>query len=174
MPQFSAPASQTLSLETYKQPETPHALMKFEDFDFDDDLLDSIEAMNYNTATPIQEQAIPLVLQGKDLIACAQTGTGKTAAFVLPILQNILLLNPGKINTLILVPTRELALQIDQQIEAMSYYIEVSSIAIYGGGTGNTWNQQKTALTEGTDIIIATPRPPDGPDANARHRTSAA
>src|SRR4051812_33977139 len=113
--------------------------------------------MGYKAPTPIQEQAIPVILAGHDLIACAQTGTGKTAAFVLPLLDKILQTPKGGINTLILVPTRELATQIDQQIEAMSYYVEVSSIAVYGGGSGQNWNQQKQALTKGADIIIATP-----------------
>lgn len=131
--------------------------MTFEDFDLDFGVLDSIEAMGYKEPTPIQQQAIPVILAGHDLIACAQTGTGKTAAFVLPIIDKILQTPSGGINTLILVPTRELAMQIDQQIEAMSYYVDVSSIAVYGGGSGQNWNQQKTALKQGADIIIATP-----------------
>ena len=131
--------------------------MTFEDFDLDYGVLDSIDAMGYKSPTPIQQQAIPVILAGHDLIACAQTGTGKTAAFVLPLLDKILQTPSGGINTLILVPTRELAQQIDQQIEAMSYYVDVSSIAVYGGGSGNSWNQQKQALTKGADIIIATP-----------------
>lgn len=131
--------------------------MTFEDFDLDYGVLDGIDAMNYRTPTPIQQQAIPIILAGHDLIACAQTGTGKTAAFVLPLLDKIMQTEAGGINTLILVPTRELAMQIDQQIEAMSYYVDVSSIAVYGGGTGVTWNQQKQALSKGADVIIATP-----------------
>jgi superfamily II DNA/RNA helicase len=131
--------------------------MTFEDFDLDYGVLDGIDAMGYHTPTPIQRQAIPVILAGHDLIACAQTGTGKTAAFVLPLLDKILQTEPDGINTLILVPTRELAMQIDQQIEAMSYYVDVSSIAVYGGGTGVSWNQQKQALTKGADVIIATP-----------------
>lgn len=131
--------------------------MTFEDFDFDYGVLDGIEAMGFRNPTPIQQQAIPVILAGHDLIACAQTGTGKTAAFVLPILDKVLQTPSGGVNTLILVPTRELAMQIDQQIEAMSYYVEVSSIAVYGGGSGQSWNQQKQALTKGADIIIATP-----------------
>jgi len=131
--------------------------LTFEDFDLDYGVLDSIDAMGYKSPTPIQQQAIPVILAGHDLIACAQTGTGKTAAFVLPLLDKILQTPSGGINTLILVPTRELAMQIDQQIEAMSYYVDVSSIAVYGGGSGNSWNQQKQALTKGADIIIATP-----------------
>lgn len=113
--------------------------------------------MGYKTPTPIQEQAIPLILEGRDLIACAQTGTGKTAAFMLPLLHKIMNMPADGINTLILVPTRELAIQIDQQVEAMGYYLNVKSIAVYGGGSGQSWVQQKQALTKGADIIIATP-----------------
>jgi ATP-dependent RNA helicase RhlE len=131
--------------------------MTFEDFGFDYDVLDGILEMGYKTPTPIQQQAIPIILQNNDLIACAQTGTGKTAAFVLPILHKIITTDIRHINTLILVPTRELALQIDQQIEAMAYYINVSSIAVYGGNDGATWEQQKKALKNGADIVIATP-----------------
>ncbi len=131
--------------------------MTFEDFDLDYGVLDSIDAMGYKSPTPIQQQAIPAILAGHDMIACAQTGTGKTAAFVLPILDKVLQTPSGGVNTLILVPTRELAMQIDQQIEAMSYYVDVSSLAVYGGGGGQNWNQQKTALKSGADIIIATP-----------------
>ncbi|MFT4062749.1 MAG: DEAD/DEAH box helicase [Edaphocola sp.] len=131
--------------------------MTFEDFKLDEDVLDGIAAMGYKNATPIQEMAIPLILEGRDLIACAQTGTGKTAAFMLPLLHKILQLPADGINTLILVPTRELAIQIDQQVEAMGYYLNVKSIAVYGGNNGNSWVQQKQALTKGADIIIATP-----------------
>ncbi len=131
--------------------------MTFDDFDLDYDVLDGIDAIGYKTPTPIQEQAIPVILAGHDLIACAQTGTGKTAAFVLPLLDKILQTERKGINTLIIVPSRELAIQIDQQIEAMSYFIDVSSMAVYGGGSGGNWNQQKQALVKGADIIIATP-----------------
>lgn len=131
--------------------------MTFDDFELDYDLLDGIDAMGYTKATPIQEEAIPRILNNQDLIACAQTGTGKTAAFVLPILHKIITSETKHINTLILVPTRELAQQIDQQIEAMAYYIEVSSVAVYGGSDGVTWEQQKRALKKGADIVIATP-----------------
>jgi len=131
--------------------------LTFEEFNLDPDVLDGIAAMGYKQPSPIQEQAIPLILENHDLIACAQTGTGKTAAFVLPLLDKIMRMPAEGINTLVLVPTRELAIQIDQQIDAMSYFIDVRSIAIYGGGSGSNWNQQKQALVKGTDIIIATP-----------------
>ncbi|WP_460557771.1 DEAD/DEAH box helicase, partial [Hymenobacter daeguensis] len=113
--------------------------------------------MNYQQATPIQEQAIPKILEGKDLIACAQTGTGKTAAYLLPLLDKISHDKHGHTTTLVLVPTRELATQIDEQVMGFGYYVEASSIAIYGGGKSENWEQQKRALTSGADIIIATP-----------------
>ncbi|MBX2916394.1 MAG: DEAD/DEAH box helicase [Cyclobacteriaceae bacterium] len=113
--------------------------------------------MGFSKATPIQEQAIPVILKKKDLIACAQTGTGKTAAYVLPILHNIVSKQSGQLNTVIIAPTRELAQQIDQQIEGFSYFLGVSSIPIYGGGDGAIWDQQKRAMEGGVDIIIATP-----------------
>ncbi|WP_170061867.1 DEAD/DEAH box helicase [Hymenobacter chitinivorans] len=113
--------------------------------------------MNYLNATPIQEQAIPKIIEGKDLIACAQTGTGKTAAYLLPLLDKISHAKHGTTSTLILVPTRELATQIDEQVTGFGYFVEASSIAIYGGGKSENWEQQKRALTSGADIIIATP-----------------
>ncbi|MGY3087857.1 ATP-dependent RNA helicase RhlE [Hymenobacter sp. UYAg731] len=131
--------------------------MTFHEFNLHDDLLSGIDAMNYQQATPIQEQAIPKILDGKDLIACAQTGTGKTAAYLLPLLDKISHAKHGHTTTLILVPTRELATQIDEQVMGFGYYVEASSIAIYGGGKSENWEQQKRALTSGADIIIATP-----------------
>jgi superfamily II DNA/RNA helicase len=131
--------------------------MKFEELGIHDDLLDAISYMGFKEATPIQEQAIPEILDGKDLIACAQTGTGKTAAFLLPILDLIADLPGGETSTLIIVPTRELAMQIDQQVQGVGYTMGIHSIAIYGGGDGDNWGQQKKALTQGADIVIATP-----------------
>lgn len=113
--------------------------------------------MGYNKPTPIQEQAIPIIQEGHDLVACAQTGTGKTAAYLLPVLNKIIRAKTRHLNTLILSPTRELAQQIDQQIEGFGYFLGISSISIYGGGDGATWDQQRKALEEGADIIIATP-----------------
>ena len=131
--------------------------MKFEEFNLTHDLLDAIYYMGYRDATPIQEKAIPPITEGRDLIACAQTGTGKTAAFLLPILDFQARKPTPDTNTLILVPTRELAIQIDQQIQGLAYTLNITSIAIYGGGDGSEWGQQKTALTQGADIIVATP-----------------
>ncbi len=133
--------------------------MTFQDFNFDAHLLEGLSAMGYTTPTPIQQQSIPLVLDNKDLIACAQTGTGKTAAYLLPILHKIINAPEEKrhLNTLILAPTRELATQIDQQVEGLAYFTGVSSIPVYGGGDGAAWNQQQKAMLEGSDVIIATP-----------------
>nr|WP_317128830.1 DEAD/DEAH box helicase [Hymenobacter elongatus] len=131
--------------------------MKFTEFNLHDDLLAGVDAMNYLNATPIQEQAIPKIIEGKDLIACAQTGTGKTAAYLLPLLDKISHAKHGNTSTLILVPTRELATQIDEQVTGFGYFVEASSIAIYGGGKSENWEQQKRALTSGADIIVATP-----------------
>ncbi len=131
--------------------------MNFSELGIHDDLLDAISYMGFKEATPIQEQAIPEILEGHDLIACAQTGTGKTAAFVLPILDMLADLPGGETTTLIIVPTRELAIQIDQQVQGIGYTMGINSIAIYGGGDGDDWGQQKIALTKGADIVIATP-----------------
>lgn len=114
--------------------------------------------MGYNTPTPVQEMAIPIVLEGKDLIACAQTGTGKTASYLLPVLHKIAEANEGhKTTALILAPTRELAQQIDQQVEGLAYFTGLSSIAIYGGGDGIVYEQQRRGIQNKVDIIIATP-----------------
>jgi ATP-dependent RNA helicase RhlE len=131
--------------------------LKFSELNLEAGVYEGISAMGFEDTTPIQESAIPAVLNNNDIIACAQTGTGKTAAYLIPVL-NKLSVNPGKnIDTLILVPTRELALQIDQQLEGFSYFLEISSIAVYGGGDADTWTNQKNALVKGTNIVIATP-----------------
>ncbi|HMG90529.1 MAG TPA: DEAD/DEAH box helicase [Chryseolinea sp.] len=131
--------------------------MTFQDFKFDERLLDGLSSMGYNSPTPIQQQAIPVIQEGKDLIACAQTGTGKTAAYLLPVINKIIHDEKRHLNTLIIAPTRELAQQIDQQIEGFGYFIGISSISVYGGGDGSAWDQQRKALEGGADIIIATP-----------------
>jgi superfamily II DNA/RNA helicase len=129
----------------------------FDELDLTPEMLESVEYMGFRETTPIQEQAIPIILTGKDLIACAQTGTGKTAAFLLPIMNSISQQRPAHTHTLILVPTRELAIQIDQQIQGLAYTLNITSIAVYGGGDGSGWDQEKTALSKGADIIVATP-----------------
>ncbi len=121
-------------------------------------MTEGILSMGYNTPTPIQEMAIPVVLEGKDLIACAQTGTGKTASYLLPVLHKIAEANEGhKTTTLVLAPTRELAQQIDQQVEGLAYFTGLSSIAVYGGGDGIVYEQQRRGIQNKVDILIATP-----------------
>lgn len=129
----------------------------FTSFAFFPSLQEGLDVLGFKNPTPIQQQAIPVVMSGKDLIGCAQTGTGKTAAFLLPVMDKILKGETKGINTLIIVPTRELAVQIDQAVEGLAYFTGISSIAIYGGGDGITWDQQRNALELGADIVIATP-----------------
>ncbi len=132
--------------------------MKFESFGLSPQLLDALGYMNFEKATAIQEKAIPEILNNKDIIGCAQTGTGKTAAFILPILHKIEQSPKRKgTNTLIIVPTRELALQIDQQVQGLAYFTGATCATVYGGGDGVSWEAERKALEQGSDIIIATP-----------------
>lgn len=131
--------------------------MKFTELQLRPELLEAISYMGFENATPVQEKAIPIILDNDDLIACAQTGTGKTGAFVLPILNKLIGKKDTNVDTLIIVPTRELAIQIEQQIQGLSYFISVGSMAIYGGGDGKDWQIQKDALVKGVDIVVATP-----------------
>ena len=133
--------------------------MDFYDLPLDDNIFDALDAMNFETCTPIQEKTIMPLLEGRDLIGVAQTGTGKTAAYLLPILNR---LNTGEysdhaINCIIMSPTRELAQQIDQQVEGFAYFMPISSVAIYGGNDGIRFEQERKGLKLGADIIIATP-----------------
>ena len=131
--------------------------MKFDDFDLHNDILDALYDMGFDEATAIQESTIPMILEGHDLVACAQTGTGKTAAFILPILDKIADYPEGKTRALVIAPTRELAIQIEQQVQGFAYYLGITSIALYGGGDGNEWEAQRQALNKGVDLIVATP-----------------
>ncbi|HAS58185.1 MAG: ATP-dependent RNA helicase [Algoriphagus sp.] len=131
--------------------------MDFSSFNFESSLQEGLDAMGFDQPTPIQEKAIPVIIEGKDLIACAQTGTGKTAAFILPVLNKISKSGSNNLNTLILAPTRELAIQIDQQIQGFAYFLGISSIPVYGGGDGLVWEQQKKDLETGAEIVVATP-----------------
>tara|TARA_B100000767_G_scaffold272545_1_gene300474 strand:- start:1308 stop:2510 length:1203 start_codon:yes stop_codon:yes gene_type:complete len=132
--------------------------MNFTEFKFGRGLKEGLDMMGFNKATPVQEKAIPIIQKGNDLIACAQTGTGKTAAFVLPILDNLTKIDTSnKVKAIIIAPTRELAKQIDMQIEGFAYFTNSSSYPIYGGGTGVEFENQKQALKKGADIIICTP-----------------
>ncbi len=131
--------------------------MDFKHFNFSELILDGLDAMRFEKATPVQEQTIPVIMEGKDLIACAQTGTGKTAAYLLPLCNSLLEKEHHGVKALILVPTRELAIQIDQHMEGFGYFLPVSSTAIYGGNDSQEWARQRTALETGSDIVIATP-----------------
>jgi len=129
----------------------------FDALDLNPELLESIEYMGFRETTPVQEKAIPVILTGSDLIACAQTGTGKTAAYLLPIMNHIFEQRSGHTHTLVLVPTRELAIQIDHQVQGLAYTLNITSLAVYGGGDGSGWDQERMALSKGADIIVATP-----------------
>lgn len=133
--------------------------MKFSELNLEESVLQALDAMNFKECTPIQEHTIPVILEGKDLIGVAQTGTGKTAAYLLPVINQ---LSKGgypedSINCIIMSPTRELAQQIDQQMEGSSYFMPISSVAIYGGNDGVRFEQEKKGLTLGADVVIATP-----------------
>lgn len=133
--------------------------MTFKDFNLHPSLMEGIESMGFKAPTPVQEKVIPHLLSNQDAIACAQTGTGKTAAYLLPTMHHILASksHDHHINTIIIAPTRELAVQIDQQVEGFAYFTPVSSLAVYGGGDSSSFDIQKKALQKGADIIIATP-----------------
>lgn len=133
--------------------------MRFDELPLCDAVLDGLQAMNFKQATPVQAETIPVILQKRDVIACAQTGTGKTAAFILPLLHN-LQAEPhaeDKVNAIIMAPTRELAQQIDQQMEGFSYFTSFSSVAVYGGNDSQAWDVQRRGLQKGADVVIATP-----------------
>ena len=133
--------------------------MYFDELALSDRVLDALWDMHFDTCTPVQEQTIPVILDGHDVISCAQTGTGKTAAYILPLLTNLEYDNhdPSKLNAIIMAPTRELAQQIDQQMEGFGFYVPFSSVAIYGGNDSGAWGTQVTGLQKGADIVIATP-----------------
>lgn len=133
--------------------------MRFDELDLEEAVLDGLDAMNFQETTLVQELTIPVILKGRDIIACAQTGTGKTAAYVLPVINELSKgIHPvNAINAIIMAPTRELAQQIDQQIEGFTYFVPVSAVAVYGGTDGIAWEQQKRGMEMGADIVIATP-----------------
>lgn len=133
--------------------------MKFEELPLCDAVLDGLQAMNFKEATPVQAQTIPVILEKRDVIACAQTGTGKTAAFILPLLHNLQSEPHAEnfVNAVIMAPTRELAQQIDQQMEGFSYFTPFSSVAVYGGNDSQAWDVQRRGLQKGADVVIATP-----------------
>lgn len=133
--------------------------MRFDELELSDDVLDALDAMRFGECTPIQEQAIPVIFQRRDLIAVAQTGTGKTAAYLLPVI-DMLADEPevaDAVSCIVMAPTRELAQQIDRQLEGFSYYLPISSVAIYGGTDGKEFARQQNGLKRGADVVIATP-----------------
>jgi superfamily II DNA/RNA helicase len=131
--------------------------MKFVEFGLNEEVLEAISLIGFEEATPIQEKSLPLIMAGQDIIGCAQTGTGKTAAFLLPVLHKLLEDKSPGLKVLVLVPTRELAIQIDQFLEGITYNMDITSLSIYGGGDGSSWKYQKETLQGGADIIVATP-----------------
>ena len=133
--------------------------MYFTDFDFEDEILDALDAMRFEECTPIQEQTIQPLLDGRDLIGVAQTGTGKTAAYLLPVLNKLCQggYPEDAINCVIMAPTRELAQQIDRQLEGFTYFMPISGVAVYGGNDGQRYNQELRGMAKGADIIVATP-----------------
>lgn len=133
--------------------------MKFDELALENEILDGLYDMNFDEMTPVQEACIPVILTGRDLIGCAQTGTGKTAAYTLPLLNRLLVEGNSEnvIKSVIIVPTRELAQQIDQQFQGFSYYLPVSTTVVYGGGDGKGWDVQKQGMLMGSDVVIATP-----------------
>lgn len=134
-------------------------IMYFDELALSDEVLDALWDMHFDECTPVQEKTIPVILDGHDVISCAQTGTGKTAAYILPLLTNLAYDNhdADKLNAIIMAPTRELAQQIDQQMEGFGYYVPFSSVPIYGGNGGGEWGTQVTGLQTGADIAICTP-----------------
>ena len=133
--------------------------MRFDELELEDEILDGLYDMNFQEMTPVQEHTIPVILEGRDIIGCAQTGTGKTAAYTLPLLNRLLLEGneDNVIKSVIIVPTRELAQQIDQQFQGFSYYLPISTTVVYGGGDGKGWDVQKRGMLMGSDVVIATP-----------------
>ncbi len=133
--------------------------MRFDELDLEDEILDGLDDMHFEEMTPVQEHTIPVILEGRDLIGCAQTGTGKTAAYTLPLLNRLLIEGNDEnvIKSVIIVPTRELAQQIDQQFQGFSYYAPISTTVVYGGGDGKGWDVQKKGMLMGSDVVIATP-----------------
>ena len=133
--------------------------MGFDELALSDEVLDALWDMHFDECTPVQEETIPVILDGRDVISCAQTGTGKTAAYILPLLTNLAYddHDPDRLNAIIMAPTRELAQQIDQQMEGFGFYVPFSSVAIYGGKDNGAWGNQVSGLQKGADIVIATP-----------------
>lgn len=133
--------------------------MRFDELLTNDSVLDGLWDMHFDECTPIQEHTIPAVLEGRDVLACAQTGTGKTAAYLLPVINELAEggFPENAVNCVVMAPTRELAQQIDRQLQGFAYFMPVSGIAVYGGTDGVTYDQQRKSLKAGADVVIATP-----------------
>ncbi|PLX05981.1 MAG: ATP-dependent RNA helicase [Marinilabiliales bacterium] len=131
--------------------------MKFNELKISEDLLSGIDAFNFETMTEIQAKSIPVALSGKDLLACSQTGSGKTAAFLIPVMEKISGLSGDGIKSLIICPTREICMQTEEQVSGLGYFTGTSCIAIYGGNDQDGFSRQKAALTNGVDVVVATP-----------------
>ena len=131
--------------------------MKFIDFGLREEVFEGVEAMGFEEASPVQEKVIPLALEKNDVIACAQTGTGKTAAYLLPLMHHIKNTGEDKVKAIILATTRELVQQIDQQFQGFAYFVGLESVAIYGGGDAAAWEQQRVAIERGAHVLIASP-----------------
>jgi ATP-dependent RNA helicase RhlE len=131
--------------------------MKFSELNLHPSLMEGLDAMGFEETTPIQEQSIPELIKGRDIVGCAQTGTGKTAAFLIPTIERVLKSKNNGVKALVIAPTRELAIQIDQQLQGLGYFAGISSIAIYGGKDGTAWDFEKQSLQGGADVIICTP-----------------
>lgn len=133
--------------------------MRFDEILTNDDVLDGLWDMHFDECTPVQEKTIPVIMEGRDILACAQTGTGKTAAYLLPVINA--LADGGypsdAVNCVVMAPTRELAQQIDRQLQGFAYFMPVSGMAVYGGTDGFTYEQQRKSLKMGADVVIATP-----------------
>ncbi|MDD3740363.1 MAG: DEAD/DEAH box helicase, partial [Bacteroidales bacterium] len=131
--------------------------MRFEELQINQLIKDGIASFNYNELTKIQEIVLPVILSGSDVLACSQTGSGKTAAFLIPIIEKILKSDRKGTKALIVTPTREICMQIEEQISGIGYFAEVSFLAVYGGNDQDGFSRQKAALSNGADIIVATP-----------------
>ena len=145
-------------METEKDT-TQEETVYFEDLDLSDEVLDALYDMRFEKCTPVQAKCIPPLLEGRDVIGIAQTGTGKTAAYLLPMLTLLRRENhpADAVNCLIMAPTRELARQIDQALQGFSYYLDINGVAVYGGNDGTRYEQERRSLSAGADIVIATP-----------------
>jgi ATP-dependent RNA helicase RhlE len=135
----------------------PLRVMKFSELNLHESLMEGLDAMGFEEATPIQVQSIPSLIAGRDIVGCAQTGTGKTAAFLIPVIEHVIKSKSTGVKAVVIAPTRELAIQIDQQLQGLGYFGGVSSIAIYGGKDGTSWDFEKSSLQGGADVIICTP-----------------